>query len=97
MSIDLSQFHQTFFEESLEGLATMETGLLNLSPGEVETEAVNTLFRVAHSIKGGSAMFGFSAIASLTHVMETLLDHVRAGRAGSIDCSWTHCSRPSIV
>jgi two-component system, chemotaxis family, sensor kinase CheA len=82
MSIDLSQFHQTFFEESLEGLETMETGLLNLSPGEVEPEAVNTLFRVAHSIKGGSAMFGFSAIASLTHVMETLLDHVRAGRAG---------------
>ncbi|MGH8586915.1 MAG: Hpt domain-containing protein, partial [Gammaproteobacteria bacterium] len=82
MSIDLSQFHQTFFEESLEGLETMETGLLNLSPGEVETEAVNTLFRVAHSIKGGSAMFGFSAIASLTHVMETLLDHVRAGRTG---------------
>jgi two-component system chemotaxis sensor kinase CheA len=82
MSIDLSQFHQTFFEESLEGLETMETGLLNLSPGELETEAVNTLFRVAHSIKGGSAMFGFSAIASLTHVMETLLDHVRAGRAG---------------
>jgi two-component system, chemotaxis family, sensor kinase CheA len=82
MSIDLSQFHQTFFEESLEGLETMETDLLNLSPGELETEAVNTLFRVAHSIKGGSAMFGFSAIASLTHVMETLLDHVRAGRAG---------------
>ncbi|MGQ0591855.1 MAG: chemotaxis protein CheA [Gammaproteobacteria bacterium] len=82
MSIDLSQFHQAFFEESLEGLETMETGLLNLSPGEVETEAVNTLFRVAHSIKGGSAMFGFSAIASLTHVMETLLDDVRAGRAG---------------
>lgn len=82
MSIDLSQFHQAFFEESLEGLETMETGLLNLSPGEVETEAVNTLFRVAHSIKGGGAMFGFSAITSLTHVMETLLDDVRAGRAG---------------
>lgn len=94
MSIDLSQFHQTFFEESLEGLETMETGLLNLSPGEVEAEAVNTLFRVAHSIKGGSAMFGFSAITSLTHVMETLFGP--AG-PGSIDCSWTHCSRPSIA
>jgi HPt (histidine-containing phosphotransfer) domain-containing protein len=56
-----------------------QTGLLNLSPGEVETEAVNTLFRVAHSIKGGSAMFGFSAIASLTHVMETLLDRSNPG------------------
>ncbi len=81
MSIDLSQFHQVFFEESLEGLETMETGLLNLSPDEMDPEDVNTLFRVAHSIKGGSAMFGFSAIASLTHVMETLLDHVRTGRA----------------
>jgi two-component system chemotaxis sensor kinase CheA len=81
MSIDLSQFHQAFFEESLEGLETMETGLLNLSPGPVDAEAVNTLFRVAHSIKGGSGMFGFSAITGLTHVMETLLDHVRGGRS----------------
>ncbi|HWR87868.1 MAG TPA: hypothetical protein VN277_05560 [Acidiferrobacterales bacterium] len=33
MSINLEQFHQTFFEESFEGLDSMESGLLNLQGG----------------------------------------------------------------
>lgn len=80
MTIDIQQFHQTFFEESLEGLDTMENALLNLDVGAADEDTVNTIFRAAHSIKGGSATFGFSAIASFTHVMETLLDEVRDGK-----------------
>ncbi len=78
-SIDMSQFHAVFFEESFEGLQIMETGLLELSPGEPDLEAINTIFRAAHSIKGGSGTFGFKNIASFTHVMETLLDEMRDG------------------
>lgn len=80
MSIDLSQFHDVFFEESFEGLAIMETELLNLDyqhPGE---EEINKIFRAAHSIKGGSGSFGFNDITNFTHVLETLLDEVRAGK-----------------
>src|SRR5262249_16462143 len=40
---------------------------------------INTIFRVAHSIKGGSATFGFTDIASFTHSLETLLDELRSG------------------
>ncbi|MFO1436299.1 MAG: chemotaxis protein CheA [Gammaproteobacteria bacterium] len=80
MSIDISQFHQVFFEESFEGLAVMETGLLNLEEGTPDSEAINTIFRAAHSIKGGSGTFGFTAIAGFTHVMETLLDEMRANK-----------------
>jgi two-component system chemotaxis sensor kinase CheA len=79
MAMDLTQFHQIFFEESLEGIATMEAGLLALAAGGAEAETVNDIFRAAHSIKGGAATFAFTEIAHLTHVMETLLDEVRAG------------------
>lgn len=80
MSIDLSQFHAAFFDESFEALESMEQALLRLSAGERDMEVVNTIFRVAHSIKGGAAMFGFDAVASLTHSLESLLDAVRARR-----------------
>lgn len=79
MSIDISQFHQIFFEESFEGLDAMENSLLELEPGSPDAESINTIFRAAHSIKGGSATFGFSQVAEFTHILETLLDEVRSG------------------
>ncbi len=81
MSIDLQQFHQVFFEESYEGLDAMEQALLAVSDQEeADPELINTIFRSAHSIKGGSATLGFPEIASFTHVLETLLDEVREGK-----------------
>ena len=80
MSVDLEQFHQVFFEESFEGLDIMETGLMELDLGAANSEDINTIFRAAHSIKGGSGTFGFQGIANFTHVMETLLDEMRDGR-----------------
>lgn len=78
MSVDLSQFHQVFFEESHEGLDIMESALLNLDLASIESETINEIFRAAHSIKGGSGTFGFSEIADFTHVVETLLDLIRS-------------------
>lgn len=80
MSIDMSQFHQVFFEECFEGLEAMESGLLNLDTVAIDSEVINTIFRGAHSIKGGSGTFGFNVIADFTHIMETLLDEMRDGR-----------------
>jgi two-component system, chemotaxis family, sensor kinase CheA len=79
MTIDLTQFHDAFFEESFEALDSMETALLKLDIGAPDKELINTIFRVAHSIKGGSATFGFSEIASFTHSLETMLDELRSG------------------
>lgn len=80
MSIDMKQFHQAFFEESFEGLQAMEAALLELDPDAADAETVNTIFRAAHSIKGGAGTFGFSDISTFTHDLETLLDQVRAGQ-----------------
>lgn len=78
MSIDVSQFAATFMEESLEGLDSMESLLLSLVDGD--TEAVNAIFRAAHSIKGGAATFGFVEVGRFTHGVETLLDQMRIGK-----------------
>ncbi|MDQ7049827.1 MAG: Hpt domain-containing protein, partial [Enterobacterales bacterium] len=82
MEIDLSQFHEVFFEESFEGLDVMEQELLNLEE-DSDLENINTIFRAAHSIKGGSATFNFTKVAEFTHVMETLLDEMRDGKRAS--------------
>ncbi|MFN5882476.1 MAG: Hpt domain-containing protein, partial [Burkholderiales bacterium] len=74
---DLSQFHDVFFEEAGDNLASMESLLLALDIQQVEDETLNAIFRCAHSIKGGAATFGFQDVADLTHVMETLLDRLR--------------------
>lgn len=76
----MEQFHQTFFEESFEGLDSMESGLLDLQSGSTDPEVINTIFRAAHSIKGGSGTFGFTDVAKFTHVLETLLNEMRDGR-----------------
>src|SRR6187549_1098059 len=80
MTLDLAQFHETFFAESNEALDSMEAALLKLSAGDADLDLVNTIFRVAHSIKGGSATFGFSDVAAFTHTLETLLDQMRGGK-----------------
>ena len=80
MAIDMEQFHQVFFEESLEGLDVMEQSLLSVGAGDKDAETINTIFRAAHSIKGGSGTFGFNDVADFTHVLETLLDEARDGK-----------------
>lgn len=80
MSIDVSQFLATFYEESFEGLDIMESELLNLDSSSVDDETINNIFRAAHSIKGGSGTFGLKEVSDFTHVLETLLDEMRSGK-----------------
>lgn len=74
---DLTQFYQIFFEEAGENLDQMEQLLLHLNPQSFDEEAMNAVFRCAHSVKGGAATFGFSDVTGLTHQMESLLDRLR--------------------
>lgn len=77
------QLMGTFFEEAVEALAQIESGLLGLEQCQDEPvriqELVNDVFRAAHSIKGGAATFGLTQIAELAHHAETLLERLRSG------------------
>ncbi|MBU2979681.1 chemotaxis protein CheA [Alteromonas sp. C1M14] len=77
MSIDIEQFHAVFFDESQEHLDDMERLLMALDVENPDLEELNSIFRAAHSIKGGSGIFGFDALMGLTHIMENLLDKAR--------------------
>jgi len=78
LDLEMAEIAKVFFQESREGLDVMESGLLTLG-ATADAESMNTIFRAAHSIKGGSATFGFAEVAGFTHGVETLLDEMRNG------------------
>ncbi len=75
--IELTQFYQVFFDEAGENLDHFEAQLLEIDLVAASDDALNSIFRCAHSVKGGAATFGFADVAELTHQMETLLDKLR--------------------
>jgi len=77
MNIDAAR--ATFFEESQELLRQMEDILLAFEAGTQDGEAVNGLFRAAHTIKGSAGLFGFEEVVGFTHVVESVLDRLRSG------------------
>jgi len=86
MPIDLNRFIATFFDEAQEHLESIEEMAMALDSGRDDPELLNSIFRAAHSIKGGSGTFGFTQLAEATHEMETLFDGLRKGR-GRADAS----------
>jgi two-component system chemotaxis sensor kinase CheA len=74
-----SQLAGTFILEAEDLLNQIEEVVLDLDKNTADPEAVNRLFRAFHTIKGSGAMFGFDAVASFTHQVETVLDRVRNG------------------
>jgi len=80
MTFELQRFHAAFFAESRDGLDVMEAGLLQMERGLHDADIIHSIFRAAHSIKGGAGTFGFGSVCDLTHVLETLLDELRSGQ-----------------
>jgi two-component system chemotaxis sensor kinase CheA len=85
MKIDLSQFRQTFIQESADHIASMETGLLQLRTTPDDVELLNSIFRSAHSIKGGAGSFGMKNLAHFTHSLENVLDRMRSMELSATD------------
>jgi two-component system, chemotaxis family, sensor kinase CheA len=77
--MDLDEGLQAFVTEAGEMLAEMEAGLLKLGEPAAREEAVNAIFRVAHTIKGTAGLFGLDYIVLFTHAVESVLEKVRNG------------------
>ena len=77
--MDSAQYAELFLTESREHVSAMNHSLLELERGEGGAEPVGAIFRAVHTIKGMSATMGYTAVASLSHELETLLDNVRRG------------------
>ena len=77
MAVDLTRFLPMFFEETEEHLANMEAQLLQLDPAAPDAEALHSIFRAAHSVKGNSALLGASRFSEVMHRIESILDAMR--------------------
>ncbi len=75
----LEQINEVFFEEANELLESLEGMLLSLEETPTDKEIISAIFRVMHTIKGSSGMFGFDAISKFTHEVEGAFDMVRNG------------------
>ena len=77
--MDSAQYAELFLTESREHVSAINHSLLALERGAGGDEPVGAIFRGVHTIKGMSATMGYTAVASLSHELETLLDLVRKG------------------
>ena len=80
MSADDDEVTREFLVESHENLDRLEHELLAFEQASTSHESIDAIFRTIHTIKGTAGFFGFARLQHLTHVAETLLDHVRDGK-----------------
>ncbi len=84
MDIDLKKYIDLFFQESREYLELFFSHLSKMSGAHFDAEAINELFRAAHSIKGMAASVEFDDIVRLSHALENLFDRLKKiGKAPS--------------
>jgi len=81
----LDQLKITFFDECDEAMQQIEAGLTDIRAGQGSDDTINSVFRAVHSVKGGAGIFGFESLVGFAHVLETVLDGLRAGKLVATD------------
>lgn len=92
----MEQLRKIFHVECRENLETLEGELLQLDPSQVDLEVLNTIFRAAHSIKGGAGTFNLHEISEFTHAVETYLDLIRNQKSSSPHKVLILCSKAAM-
>lgn len=75
--MDLEKYRNLFLEEGSEHLAEMSRALLALEKDPASEEALEVIFRMAHSIKSMAASLGYDSISEVSHRLEDHMDRVR--------------------
>ena len=76
----MDNFRKKFVEEALDLLNELESLLLRMELNTEDKELNEHIFRIMHTLKGNSAMFGFNLIDQYTHQLETIYDLIRNGK-----------------
>jgi two-component system chemotaxis sensor kinase CheA len=86
MALDMAKYRRLFLEEAAEHLGEMGHALLELEKDTSLAEPIDTIFRMAHSIKSMAASLGYDSVTEVSHALEDHMEVVRAaGRVGSGD------------
>ncbi|ELZ26231.1 chemotaxis protein histidine kinase-like protein [Halogeometricum pallidum JCM 14848] len=74
------ELYQAFITESEESITQLNNSLLELESNPEATEAIDDIFRQAHTLKGNFGAMGFDNAATVAHAVEDLLDEIRHDR-----------------
>ena len=85
--MDMVKYRNVFLEESTEHLEEMSRALLELEKDASRVDAIDVLFRMAHSIKGMAASLEYDSISEVAHRFEDRMQEIRsAGRVEDPEC-----------
>ncbi len=79
--MDLSKYRHLYVSETQENLERMAQLVVALEANPNDREAIDTVFRLAHSIKGMSGTMGYQPMFDLGHQLEDLMDRFRRQKA----------------
>ncbi|WP_197409883.1 Hpt domain-containing protein, partial [Haloferax profundi] len=74
------ELYQAFITESEESITQLNNSLLSLESNPEDTDAIDDIFRQAHTLKGNFGAMGFDNAATVAHAVEDLLDEIRHDR-----------------
>lgn len=75
----MEEMKETYIQEANELLENLESSLLSLEDNPNDKSNIEQVFRVMHTLKGNSSMFGLTKIAEFVHDLETIYDKIRQG------------------
>jgi two-component system chemotaxis sensor kinase CheA len=73
----MERFKEKFINEAHDLINNLETFLLDLENNQEDEEIIQQIFRVMHTLKGVSGMYGFDGISDITHHLESIYDKIR--------------------
>ncbi len=76
----MDNFKKKFIEEAIDLINSLEKALLTLEDNPEDSSIIQQVFRIMHTLKGNSSMFGFTKMDQFTHELETLYDNIRNGK-----------------
>ena len=86
MALNMAKYRRIFLEESADHLAEISRALIDLEKEMDNAPAIDTIFRMAHSIKSMAASLGYDPVADLSHRIEDRMEGVRAsGRVSDVE------------
>ncbi|MBE0491654.1 MAG: response regulator [Sulfurospirillum sp.] len=76
---DIQEILEDFLIEAFELIEQIDQDLVELESRPDDLELLNSIFRVAHTVKGSSSFLNFDVLTNLTHHMEDVLNKARRG------------------
>ena len=76
---DIQEILEDFLVEAFELIEQLDQNLVELESNPDDLELLNSIFRVAHTIKGSSSFLNFDVLTGLTDHMEDVLNKARHG------------------